>query len=179
MLKNFINFGLLITVLLGSLGTISYAVPTPIALKFENNIAQTSIKPSNYSIVTEGFEKLCSGHTRDAYNLWEKNSLPVTRDMMAQSKESLASNQEKMLGKCTKYIMIGSVSLTENTQIIYFLSEHEKAPVFWQFVLYQTPQGWEIASLSYNTSPNELIPPSLFNNSNPTLNTQKFEVDTY
>ncbi|TBR58033.1 hypothetical protein B4U84_18970 [Westiellopsis prolifica IICB1] len=163
MLKKIINIALATTVLLGSLGTISYAVQTPISPNFENNIAQTRIKPSTSSIVTEGFEKLCSGHTKDAYTLWLSHSIPMLRDMKTQITESLASTQEKIFGKCTRYIMIGSVSLTEKTQIVYLESEHEKAPLFWQFVVYQTPQGWEISSLSFHTNPSETIPASLLN----------------
>jgi hypothetical protein len=173
MLKKIINIGLLTTFLLGSLGSISYADKTPISPNFQNNIAQTSIKPSNFSIVTEGFEKLCSGHTKDAYTLWLSHSIPVLRDMKNQLTESFASTQETMFGKCTRYTRIGSVSVTEKTQIVYFVSEHEKAPLFWQFVVYQTPQGWEISSLNFNTNPNEVIPPSLFNNSKHTLVTYK------
>lgn len=173
MLKKLINIGLATTVILGSLGTISYAVQTPISPDLENNIAQTSVKPNPFSVVTEGFDKLCSGRTRDAYTLWMNNSFPALQDVMAQSKESLVNTQETMLGKCIRYIMIGSVSLTEKTQIVYLESEHEKAPVFWEFVVYHNPQRWEISSFSFNTSPHKIIPPSLLNNSKDTLVTHK------
>jgi len=169
MLKKLINIGLATTIILGSLGTISYAAQTPILPNFKNNIAQTSIKASSSSIVTEGFEKLCSGQTKDAFNLWLSHSIPPLRDRSTQITVSFASMPDTMIGKCNKYTMIGSVSLTTNTQVVYILSEHEKAPLFWQFVVYQTPQDWEIASIRCSTDPHEIIPPSMFDKSKQTL----------
>ncbi|MDJ0735975.1 MAG: hypothetical protein QNJ47_18240 [Nostocaceae cyanobacterium] len=163
MLKNLISLGLATTVILGNLETVSQAQQKPISSRTENRITQVITKQNVPSVITDGFKALCSGKTKDAYNIWLSHAIPIVRDTISstQVSESFGSMFEKMLGKCIEYSVIDSVSLTDKTQIIYFVSEHEKAAMFWQFTVYRSPDGWLISNFTSHTNPNEIIPPSV------------------
>jgi hypothetical protein len=164
MLKYLISLGLAITTLLGSLESVSYAQQLPIATKSEQSISQIKSQPSVPSFITEGFKTLCSGSgsVKDAYTLWANHSIPVFREMLTtQITDVIDSTFENFFGQCKGYSLIGSVSLTEKTQIFYIESEHDKMPLFWQFVAYQSAEGWIISSFTNNSAISEIVPPSV------------------
>ncbi|MBW4605015.1 MAG: hypothetical protein KME29_37075 [Calothrix sp. FI2-JRJ7] len=160
MLKKLLFMSLAATFFVASLGTASYG-QKPSVLARENKLTLTNNNSNNLSIVTEGFEALCFGSSKDAYTKWASHSIPILSNMINEKANGFDSILNTMVGKCTKYSVIGTAPLTKETQIVYVNSEHETGALFWKFLLYQGTDGWLISSVSFNTDPTDIVPESM------------------
>jgi hypothetical protein len=151
MFKKLISLSLTAAAILGSLGTFSYAQQAP---RLEADVP---------SVITEGFEAYCSGKTENPFPIWAEHTIPAVRDIMTSTKMTEVTNQlfKGMLGKCIGYSVIGSTQLSERTLIVYVESDHENSPMFWQFTVYRSPDGWVISSFDSNTDASKIIPPDI------------------
>ncbi|MBD2774259.1 hypothetical protein [Iningainema tapete] len=156
-----IFISLLTTVFIVSLGTVSYGQETSNLLEKGNKITQNSNNPNSLSIITEGFEALCSGSSKNAYTIWANHSSPMISTTITQTANDIDKMFNFMLGKCINYSVIATVSITEKTQIVYVQSEHDKAAFFWEFIVYKGTNGWLISSFDSNTDPTDIVPNSI------------------
>jgi hypothetical protein len=96
-------------------------------------------------------------------SIWLRRSSPFLRNSAPLISSALQEVVKEAVGKCIGYSAIDSLSVTDNTQVVYVESQHEYGALFWAFTTYKSPSGWIISNLSFNASPNEIIPiPILF-----------------
>jgi hypothetical protein len=159
--KSSVFISLLATVILVSLVNVSSAQKPSELLERKNKLTQTSSNPKTLSIVTEGFEALCFGSSKDAYTIWANHSDPVISTTLTQTANDIDKVLNFMLGKCIKYSVIATVPLTQETQVVYVESGHKKGAFFWKFIVYKGTDGWLISSVKSNTDPSDIVPNSL------------------
>lgn len=160
MRKKLLFISLATTFIVASLETVSYA-QKPLVLPKENKLTLTNNNSNNLSRVTLGFEALCSGHSKDAYTVWANHSIPIVSNAINEKAKDLDGILNTTVGKCTKYSLIGTMPLTNETQLFYVTSQHETGALFWEFVLYQGANGWLISALKFHTNPTEIVPKSI------------------
>lgn len=157
MRKKLFFISLATTFIVASLGTVSYA-QKPSVLARGNKLTLTNNNSNNLSIVTEGFEALCFGSSKDAYTVWANHSFPIVSNAINETAKDFDSMLNILVGKCIKYSVMSTMPLTKNTQIFYVSSEHETGALFWEFILYQGAKGWLISAFKFNTNPTEIVP---------------------
>ena len=152
---------MLATGILVSLGNVSSAQKPSDLLERENKLTQTSSNSKTLSIVTEGFEALCFGSSKNAYTIWANHNNPVISTVITQRANDIDKMLNFMLGKCIKYSVIATVPLTQETQVVYVKSGHKKGAFLWKILVYKGTDGWLISSVKSNTDPSDIVPNSL------------------
>lgn len=161
-LKKLISLSLTAAAILGSLGTASYAQQAPTPAASSGNVTEIQAEADAPSVITEGFEAYCSGKTDNPFPIWAEHTIPVVRDAMTSSEiDEINQLFKGILGKCIGYSVMGLTQLSERTQIVYVESDHENSPMFWQFTVYRTPDGWVISSFDGSTNASKIIPPEM------------------
>ncbi len=158
MKKALICLCLAVAGILVSPGAISYARQSTLSPRVA---IQTQINSRMPSIVTEGFESFKSGDVRTALNTWLEKSSPLFRNNAPLMSSTLQGVVKEAVGKCTGYSAIDTLSITDNTQVVFVESQHEYGALFWAFTTYKSPRGWIISNFTFNTDPSEVIPISI------------------
>jgi hypothetical protein len=145
------------TAILVNTGIVSYAQKITNPVK-TNNITHNLVNSNASSVVTEGFEALWSSSTEDAYNIWISHSVPFLKSFLSEGNQLLNYLLKTNLDKCISYSMIDTITLTENTQIVYIESLHKKGIAFWEFTVYKSAGRWLISAIDFNTDATDVIP---------------------
>ena len=157
MLKSFIGLSLTAIALISILGNVNQEKESFTLLGIKNQINRIQMKKNVPSIVTKGFEEFCSKHTRNPVEVWAERSTMIN-ETTGTVMDAMFKN---ILGKCIDYSIIGSVPITEKTQIVYVESEHINSPFFWQITVHRSHRGEVISGFNSHTNIGELLTPSL------------------
>jgi hypothetical protein len=82
--------------------------------------------------------------------------LEGNRDALTQS--NMLRQIQDYYGSYQSFDTISTRNLTSNAQMIYFVMNYEKEPVFGKFLIYHTKVGWVTVSFIFNTKPEVILP---------------------
>lgn len=112
------------------------------------------------AIVLSGLETYRSAGPDEAIRAWLKGSpIEGSKDAMAQANQ-LREIQD-FYGNYQGFDLLGVHSIAPSTHLVYIVLNFAKGPLFGKFLTYRTGQGWVVASFSFNTNPDQVLPPAL------------------
>ncbi len=113
--------------------------------------------------VQEGFDAaISSGEVEQAFKRWMDFMPSEFADQLREpSQLSYFAGLLKPFGQWRSYELLGTITLTSSevpvrSQIIYVKLSTEKIPIFWEFVLIESPDGWEIYNIHFESDQNRL-----------------------
>jgi hypothetical protein len=113
------------------------------------------------SIVTNGFEKYKEKGASEALSTWLKDSALEGDTTTKLNMIGGISQIEAAYGPMESYEIIATFSPTSRLRRVYAVSYHAKGPVFSNFDLFRTSNGWVVYSFNFNTKPQLILPGDL------------------
>jgi hypothetical protein len=113
-------------------------------------------------IVAAGLDAYKSGGPQAAVRAWAANAaFPLDTSATGEWVQRFVS-ADRELGKMVGYEVLTEQTLGSHFRITYVIALHENAPEFFGFISYQRPNGWTIVTLKWDTSPQKVLPASLW-----------------
>lgn len=150
-----------------SVGPTIEPIPTT-AIHTPQNIQPDSQNPAQHpptvESVTSGFDAaIGSGDTHRAFQVWLDNMVPEVREGLQNSAQYLVVIEVvDALGAWKSYDLLGSIHLDSSeteleAQLVYVQLETEHETLFWQFIITQNEDDWQILGYQFDVDRNKII----------------------
>jgi hypothetical protein len=111
-------------------------------------------------IVAAGLQAYRNNGPEAAIAAWLKGS-PIEGSKEALAQANQLREIQDFYGNYRSSDLIAAHAISPTTHIVYIVMNFDKGPLFGKFLTYRTGQGWIVASFSFNTAPDQVLPASM------------------
>lgn len=131
---------------------------TLFAMSLLIGVPLTSFALEPPEIITEAMDAYKKAGYEEAYKIWTRGS-PLENDKTSYMNIRGAFMQvETAYGKMVGYEIVKSANISPSTIRTYAVILYQKGPLFVFFDCYNSPSGWIISQIQFNTKPNLVFP---------------------
>jgi hypothetical protein len=108
-------------------------------------------------VIVSGLDAYKAEGPDAAVKAWIKGS-PVEGSKEALSQANNLRQVQDFYGTYKTFHLIQSRNLGPTSRMVYLVLDYEKGPLFAKFLVFRAEQGWIVASFSFNTHPEAILP---------------------